>query len=134
MWAAVSGSTCETWLSTRMQPPVAGIFSPSIQVCLVVASNVGLRIGTARLKAHPRFSRSGRTGRTVTLVLHLSSTEQAGSGAGVRGSRYSVARLSRGPDRIVCDDHFHVRRPAAGQAAGPWEVAPRGRPPTPSRA
>src|SRR5690242_5961812 len=101
MWAAVSGSMCETWLSTRMQPPVAGIFSPSIQVCLVVASNVGLMIGTARLKAHPRFSRSGRTGRTVTLVLHLSSTEQAGSGAGVRGSRYSVARPSCGPDRIV---------------------------------
>ena len=39
-----------------MQPPDAGIFSPSIQFGLVVASSIGLMIGTPMPKAQPRLS------------------------------------------------------------------------------
>src|SRR3954454_15118693 len=88
MCAAVSGSTCETWLKTRMQPPVAGIFSPSIQVRFVVANKAGLSTGTARLNAHPRFCWSGRTGRNVTMVPPAVALERflrrPGTNAGVR--------------------------------------------------
>src|SRR4051812_48789254 len=100
MWAAVNGSTCETWLKTRMQPPVAGIFSPSIQVRRVVASNVGLRMGTARLKAHPRFSRSGRTGRTVTLASSTSRALNEPAPRRCAGLRLLGRSLPKWPDRI----------------------------------
>src|SRR5690242_2437838 len=79
-----------------MQPPVAGIFSPSIQVRLVVASNIGFSTGTARLNAQPRFCWSGRTGRTVTMVPPVVVLERflrrPGTIAGVR-----VRLLVRGP-------------------------------------
>ena len=98
----VSGSTWETWLNTRMQPPVAGIFSPSIQVRRVVASRLGLTMATATPIAQPRFCCGGRTRRTVTCVLPLSTVsvtcraERRVCGGQATRSR----RRPRGPDRI----------------------------------
>src|SRR3954452_22346034 len=43
------------WLTATTQPPVAGIFSPSIQSCLVAASNVGFTMTTTVDHAQPRF-------------------------------------------------------------------------------
>ena len=60
----MNGSTSEMWLNTRMQPPSAGIFSPSIQRCFVVASRIGLTMGTAIAHAQPRLPSWSR--RTVT--------------------------------------------------------------------
>ena len=52
-----------------MQPPVAGIFSPSIQVRDVAVSSVGLRIEAAKVIAQPRGCSSFLT-RTVTSRSH----------------------------------------------------------------
>src|SRR3954451_15593303 len=90
-----------------MQPPLAGIFSPSIHVRLVVARKTGLMIGTARLNAHPRLCCSGRTGRTLTsappvvariVVPVMSSVDPAP--APVFGSGYSVGHSRPAADRI----------------------------------
>src|SRR5689334_20066554 len=99
MCAAVRGSTWETWLKTRMQPPVAGIFSPSIQVRLVVASRVGLMIGTARLKAQPRFSCSGRTVTCILQSCHVRGRLLCPCAGQATRSRPSIRRPPS-PDRI----------------------------------
>src|SRR4051794_25868499 len=49
------------WLTATTQPPVAGIFSPSIHSCRVVASNVGFTMTTTVDHAQPRFCCSLRT-------------------------------------------------------------------------
>ena len=46
----------ETWLPTTTHPPVAGIFSPSIQRCLVNNHNKGSRMATQKPNAQPRGS------------------------------------------------------------------------------
>src|SRR3954452_4098014 len=55
MWATINGSTSEMWLTTRMKPPSAGSFSASIHLCFVVASRIGLTMGTPIPHAQPRF-------------------------------------------------------------------------------
>src|SRR5690349_8720650 len=55
------------WLIATMQPPVAGIFSPSIQVREVAASSVGLRIDAATVIAQPRSCST-----FLTRTRHLS--------------------------------------------------------------
>src|SRR5690349_19543889 len=79
------------WLKTRMQPPVSGILSPSIQVRVVVASRVGFTIGTATLNAHPRFCCSFRT----FTDAGYSVVRRA------RGDATSLDGAVPGPDRIV---------------------------------
>ena len=53
------------WLATTMQPPVAGIFSPSIQVREVAASSVGL------------MRRDGEVHRPAALLLCSFPTRHA---------------------------------------------------------
>src|ERR1700742_1271173 len=96
MCAAVSGSTWDTWLNTRMHPPVAGIFSPSTQVCLVVASRTGFTTGTATSNAQPRFCCSLRTGRTLTCVPPVLALAPAPAPGLAPALALLLARRSRG--------------------------------------
>ena len=81
----------EMWLTATMHPPVAGIFSPSIQSRSAIASMEGFTSDTATLNVQPRFCWSLRT---VTAILR-------GSGfvavpAGVTGWRCIRSRLLPG--------------------------------------
>src|SRR5689334_9803798 len=67
---------CETWFMATTQPPVAGIFSPSIHSCLVPVSSTGFTSATAIDQAGPRRSPSLRT--LTDMHLSLSSTDRAG--------------------------------------------------------
>src|SRR3954468_17425044 len=57
------------WLTATTQPPVAGTFSPSIQLCLVVANRVGFTMTTTVDHAQPRRCWSLRTFATEPPVL-----------------------------------------------------------------
>ena len=57
------------WFTTTTQPPVAGIFSPSIQSRFVAASNVGLTMTTTVVHAQPRFCCSSRDLRHRRLLI-----------------------------------------------------------------
>ena len=102
------------WLNTTMQPPVAGIFSPSIQVRLVVASSVGLTIGTAKLNAQPRFCCSLRT---VTEVLRRTGPGRAG------GRTRCPEQATPSGGRIGVDETPVVRGPGAREATRRRQVA-----------
>ena len=111
-----------------MQPPVAGIFSPSIQVRLVVASSTGLRMrhGEVEGPAALLLQLSHRSHR------HLRPPDRLGrSRAGTQRRRRGQATRSPpgtcAPDRIDAMTD-HVRRAAPGEAAGPRQVPPRRRP------
>ena len=62
------------WLGTTMQPPVAGILSPSIQVREVAASMVGLIVATAKLTAQPRLPCTFRTDTRDLLIVAEQAT------------------------------------------------------------
>src|SRR6478609_1912308 len=86
----------EMWLLTPMQPPVAGIFSPSIHGREVAVSRVGLRIDAATVIAHPRFCSSFLTRTAIPPDRAL----LAGPARTLPASRagYSVDRV-QGPHR-----------------------------------
>ena len=67
---------CETWFSTRMQPPLAGMFSPPTHSCFVVATNPALTMGSAITHAQLRFSCILRT----TTCAGYSVGDLTGSG------------------------------------------------------
>ena len=100
------------WLIATMQPPVAGIFSPSIQVREVAASSVGLRMDAATVMAQPRSCSSFLT-RTVTSPLSCPWNAPSGRRSLRReqatrsdGSWDASAALSSG-GRIGGDVHPH---------------------------
>src|SRR3954451_6804989 len=85
------------WLTATTQPPVAGIFSPSIQSCLVVASSVGFTMTTTVDHAQPRFCCSLRTFATdacrSALVPHarlLLTGFQTPEGVGTMPHRFAL--------------------------------------------
>ena len=59
------------WLITTMQPPVAGIFSPSIHVCVVATSKVGLRIDARDDERPSHASAASLRTRTPTQATRV---------------------------------------------------------------
>src|SRR3954468_25104056 len=79
MCATIRGSTSEMWLMTRMKPPSAGIFSPSIHLCRVVARRIGLTMGTAIHHAQPRLPSWKRRTFTRDRLVVPAGTEPPAS-------------------------------------------------------
>src|SRR6476469_8813547 len=104
------------WLIATMHPPVAGIFSPSIQVREVAASSVGLRIDAATVIAHPRSCSSFLT-RTRHLSLARRFPLPAAQATRSEGSRTACAALVPG-GRIGGDVSTSpaIREPGADDA------------------
>src|SRR6476660_8943400 len=92
------------WLIATMHPPVAGIFSPSIQVREVAASRVGLRIDAATVIAHPRSWSSFLTRTSPLLALPVRECRLLGrTGRGPPAARWcrmgGSAVMTALPDR-----------------------------------
>ena len=94
------------WLTATTQPPVAGIFSPSIHSRLVVASRVGLTMATTVVHAQPRFCCSSSNLRHPDLPVSrlcrpASLLPRPGDAAGQAGCR----RWLDDPERIEAMSH-----------------------------
>src|SRR5690348_2753917 len=125
------------WLTATTQPPVAGIFWPSIQSRRVSVRSGGLTTATANVQAQPRLSWSLRTFGTDFPSPRVNRSPVEGETTARDGRSVRPADAGEVPVRREVPPGARSRgepepdgRPHAGRGRRGWPVPARGgRPP-----